>query len=249
MLVPLLLVAAFVYGSAGFGGGTAYVALFALFALPQAVSAPLALVLNILVAGVTAFRTRHALRAGLLVPLLAGSVPGAALGGMSALEPTLFHVGTALAFGVAAILLVHDSPHAGPLPARLLTRRTGWLLGPPIGSMIGALAGLIGIGGGIFLGPLLHFSGRVPGPAIPALTSSFIVANSACGLLARGATLGLAPATPWLPVIPLVAAAGFLGSRAGNLNVPVQTLRKLTAAILTAAGVRLLWMAGSAWAA
>src|SRR5690606_35053402 len=158
-LAAAFFAAALVYASVGFGGGSAYLALLTLAGLPLPHVAVVALVCNVVV---VAGGSWHFVRAGhfspgLLLPFLATSVPAAYLGGRHALDVEALRVLTGLALAAAAAaMLVRARGDDGATPPGVIPRVQRWGVGALLGATLGGLAGLIGIGGGIFLAPALH---------------------------------------------------------------------------------------------
>jgi len=234
-----LAAAAALYSTSGHGGATAYLALFGLFAVAPPVMRPLALALNVLVAGLGVVRLHKvgAVPWRLLVWLLAGSVPCAVIGGLVTLPMTTYRVllGATLLIAAARLLLpdratsesLRTLPHAATVG---------------IGAALGLLSGLTGIGGGIFLSPILIL-GRVLDPRRTAgASATFIVVNSIAGLgavLMRG---GLAP----LSVTAIVGsgAAVLLGAAVGTTlvtrSLSARGLRVALAVVLVLSGLKLV---------
>lgn len=234
-LLGLVALAAVLYSSVGHGGASAYLAVMALFGVPPPVTKPVALVMNLAVAGVGTLR----FAAGSLVPwrllgpLCAGSIPAAYVGGMIAL-PTHAH---RLLLG--AVLLV--------AAVRLAMRYSGDSLRPPpgplvlgaIGVLFGFVAGLTGVGGGIFLSPLLILA-RWEDPRRTAGASAvFILVNSAAGLAGHLAGGGSVPAAA-APLTAVALTGGLFGSWLGAKRLVPIALRRVLAAVLVIAGVKLV---------
>lgn len=181
--LPLLfLVVACVYAMAGFGGGSTYIAILVSSGLPLASVPVMALVCNLIVSGqgsVRLIRRRHA-KGVLLAPLLASSIPASFLGGAWRLpqETFIFVLAIALTLAGACLLLqnwLQKSRQVSERPPALLA-----LLGTGLG--LGFLAGVTGIGGGIYLAPVMHLLGWARARTVAACTSLFIALNSVAGL-------------------------------------------------------------------
>ena len=125
-------------------------------------------------------------------------------------------------------------------PRRSITRRQAWRLGPPIGGVLGLLAGIVGIGGGVFLGPVLVLTGWMKVKQAAATAAVFIFVNSAAGLagqFAKGVHVNEM-------VIPLALAAligGQIGSRAGSYHMPAVGVRRVLAALVVVVAIKLVW--------
>ena len=244
---------ALLYAAVGHAGATGYTAVMALAGLPPAVIRPTALMLNLVVA---AIGTAQFARAGhfnrrLFLPLAAASVPCAALGGAwklatGALEGLLAAV---LLFSAARIV-VEARAHgfrgngAGRLDAgsAVASRPLPLVASLTIGVAIGLLSGLTGVGGGVFLTPLLLWLRAAPVKQVAGVTAPFILVNSAAGLAGGLAAGGSLPPLG-LAAVVAAAAGGFVGSQLGAFRLPVPAVRLLMAAVLAVASVKLLGQA------
>jgi len=241
-LLPLFFLAAFVYSSVGHGGGSAYLALMALTALPQPTIRSTALVLNIVVAtaGFISYHRAQHFSWRLLLPFAIGSVPAAFVGGLKLLSPKAFSLVLGVTLLLSAVRLVFMSR---PVAVHAhLPDRTLWLFGPPIGVGLGLLSGMVGVGGGIFLSPLLLFLGWADTKKTAAVSAAFILVNSSSGLAAQ-----LQTSTPdWGLIAPaalVVLVAGAIGSRLGANRFSPVWLQRLLAFVLVTAAVKLLFQA------
>jgi uncharacterized protein len=238
-LLPLFFLGAFVYSSVGHGGGSAYLAIMALTTLPPPTIRSTALVLNIVVAtaGFISYHRAQHFRWRLLLPFAVGSVPLAFVGGSRLLSPRMFSLvlGGTLVVSAARLLFLNK-----PVEAHThLSDRTLWLIGPPIGAGLGLLAGMVGVGGGIFLSPLLLFAGWADTKRTAATSAAFILVNSISGLIAQMQTR----LPDWKLIAPLAAVvlvAGTVGSRLGANRFTPLWLQRLLAAVLAAAAFHLL---------
>jgi len=177
-----------------------------------------------------------------LLPLAALSVPMAWLGGMMEMPERAFITLLGLALLASAAALIFRRPHipgeAKPLPV--------WS-GPALGGGIGFLAGLVGIGGGIFLAPVLHFIRWGPAREIAAAASVFILINSMAGLAGHTQRLGgsgdLVALTSYWPLLPAVLIGGQIGVWLGRTRTSDIWLIRLTAMLVLFVALRLLWRA------
>lgn len=242
--MPLLILAFFVtallYASVGFGGGSTYTALLALSGLDYRILPLLALSCNIVVvagstmrfarAGVTPWRS-----AGLLTALAA---PAALVGGLTPISETHFLaiLGLSLLFAGAALLLKPSVSSTAPAKAARFM--------PLFAIPLGYLAGLVGIGGGIFLAPILHLVRWNSAKAVAATASLFILVNSIFGLVGqtiKGGTGRIAVAIDLgLPLLLAVAIGGQIGSFLALKYLPQGWIRLGTAALTIWVGARLL---------
>lgn len=237
LLIPFF-VAAFVYSSVGHGGGSAYLALMAFTTLAQPTIRSTALVLNIVVAlvGFISYQRAQHFQWRLLVPFALGSIPAAFLGGMKPLAPATFKLVLGLTLLASAVRLIWVAPPVvRPLPGRLL-----WWIGPPIGAVLGLVAGMVGVGGGIFLSPLLLFLAWANTKQTAAVSAAFILINSISGLAAQSATIDWKLVTPAAVV---VLVAGTAGSRLGANRLSPVWLQRLLAIVLVSASIKLLFQA------
>jgi uncharacterized protein len=230
--------AATLYASVGHAGASGYLAVMALLGVAPATMRPAALVLNVVVAciGTTTFARAGHLRWSLLWPLLVGSIPAAYLGGTLTLPGTWYRaiVGAVLLASAARLLGTARQPDVAPTgePSRLARIILG------IG--LGLLSGLTGVGGGIFLSPILLALGWANLRITAATSAAFILANSVAGLLGQGVAPHALP-TWLLAWVPAVIIGGALGARAGARRLDATTLRRLLAAVLVLAGVKLVF--------
>ncbi len=244
--VPALLAGAFfvtalLYASVGFGGGSTYAALLALSGLDYRLLPLVALACNIVV--VAGGSVRFA-RAGITpwrgaITLTALAAPAALLGGLTPIgeEAFLLLLGASLVLtGVTMLIPVREGAVGEP------TRFSKAM--PFVAAPLGYLAGLVGIGGGIFLAPLLHLTRWKDPRAIAATASFFILVNSLFGL--AGQLLKQDPSAFTgaigysLPLLVAVAVGGQIGSLMAVKFLPRKWIRWLTAALVMVVGVRLL---------
>ncbi len=237
---PLLTVAiglaAFLYSAVGHGGASAYLAVLALAGTSAAVMRPTALLLNVLVAGIGVVQFTRAghLRWALVWPFLVTAIPMAYVGGRLALPEAYYRPLIGLVLCLAAVRFVvtlrtEDVPRT--TPPRLAA------LG--VGGGLGLLAGLTGVGGGIFLSPLMLLLGWADLRTTAATSAVFIVTNSLAGLggfLTAGGTM---PDTAW-PWLVAAGLGGLAGSTLGSAHFGRGALRVLLALVLAVAGIKLL---------
>lgn len=194
------------YSSVGHGGASGYIAIMALAGLAPAEIRPAALVLNIVVAGYAAFSFIRAGRFEWRVfwPFAVTAVPAALIAGRIDVPEALYRPLLAAALAVAAARYVFWPK----LDASAATRPPALALAMPTGMALGALAGITGIGGGVYLSPLLVFARWSTPQQAAGITSSFIVVNSAAGLAGRWSSMSALPA--FLPYFIAAALAGAL---------------------------------------
>jgi uncharacterized protein len=241
LLALAFLVTALLYASVGFGGGSTYSALLALSGLDYRLLPLISLACNIVV--VTGSSIRFA-RAGLTpwrkaaVIVMLGA-PLSFLGGLTPIKEAMFLtlLGASLVLTSLTMLIpVRENAEGTP------TQAAKWM--PLAAAPLGYFAGLVGIGGGIFLSPLLHLARWHEARGIAATASLFILVNSLFGLAGQmvkngpglfGQALGAA-----LPLLVAVVIGGQIGSLLAARLLRPQWIRWLTAALVLVVGVRLL---------
>lgn len=232
----LLFIVAFLYAAVGHGGASGYLALMALFSIAPAVMKPTALLLNLFVS-LTSFihfyRGGH-FRLRLFLPLAIVSIPMAFIGGAIAIDAAVYKqiLGWFLLLPVVRLLLAKDSAYTEQ-------RKESVPLALLIGAAIGFLSGLIGIGGGILLSPvllMLHWANMKQTAAVSAL---FIFVNSAAGLAGQF-TNGIHFTTAMYGYVLVAFAGGLAGAYYGAVKFNQQLLKYLLALVLCIAAVKLL---------
>lgn len=242
LLVAAFFVTALLYAAVGFGGGSTYAALLALSGLDYRLLPVLALACNIVVVAGSSVRFARAKvtpwRGAIMLTALAA--PAALLGGLTPIgrEAFLTLLGASLLLtGVTMLLPVSEGD--GAQPHRFAR------LAPFAAAPLGYLAGLVGIGGGIFLAPLLHLTRWNSARAIAATASFFILVNSLFGLagqlLKNGSDLLGGALHDGLALLVAVAIGGQIGSLMALRFLPQRAIRWLTAALVIWVGARLLW--------
>jgi uncharacterized protein len=236
LLAGLVAAAAALYASVGHGGASAYLAAMALFGVPAAIMKPAALVMNLGVAGVGTLRFASASLVPwrLLLPLCAGSVPAAYVGGLIQL-PTRSHrllLGVVLLIAAVRLAMRSRTTELRPAPSAPVL--------VAIGLVFGFVAGLTGVGGGIFLSPLLILARWEDPKRTAGASAVFILVNSAAGLAGHLAAAGTVPVAA-APLTAVAVVGGLFGSWLGARRLVPVTLRRLLAVVLVVAGVKLLF--------
>jgi len=230
---------AMVYSSVGFGGGSSYLALMAIFGLDFQVLKIIALLCNIIVVsgGVYWFWKRGFLDWKKVLPLTLLSIPLAFLGGSIELTERIFFLIAGFALTIAGILVMIQKPL---VDKTTLGHFNSAYANMGVGGGIGFLSGLIGIGGGIFLSPFLHLIRWDKAKVIAATASFFILVNSIAGLagqLSNGMVI-----QDWKPLALLLLAVligGQIGSRWGSGKLSPEKVRLVTAILVLFVGIRI----------
>jgi uncharacterized protein len=231
-----------IYSLVGFGGGSAYLAILTLFGFPPHLVVPITLCLNIIVVSGGAYHFGRAghLRPRLLMPFLLTSVPAAFIGARLHVDPAVWKYIAAAVLLLSAVAIGFRGNEREGAEARDVSTASLWRLGPLIGATLGLLAGVVGVGGGIFLAPVLFLLGWGRTRQVAAAASVFILLNSVSGLaghltkLADPVTLG-----EYAPIAIAVIFAGQVGSRLGAYSISGRLTRDITALVLIFAGSRL----------
>lgn len=239
-LALAFLIVALLYASVGFGGGSTYNALLALSGVDYRILPLIALACNIVVVAGSTVRFARAgvtpWRGALL--LTAVAAPAAFLGGLTPIGESAFLalLGAALLLTALTMLLPVAGNEGEP---------AGWSRFMPfVAAPLGYLAGIVGIGGGIFLAPLLHLARWNSARAVAATASLFILVNSLFGLAGQVLKVGegrfAAAVDIGLPLLVAVAIGGQIGSLLALKYLPQRWIRWGTAALTAWVGLRLL---------
>ena len=238
-LILFFLAIAFIYASVGFGGGSSYLAILAVYQLPVFEMKLIGLVCNIIVVtgGCILFIRNKQLDLKKILPLVILSIPMAYLGAMIKISADTFFVILGCSLIIASVLLFLNTKAVDQI-----NTRNNIVKNSAMGGAIGFLSGMVGIGGGIFLSPLLHLSKWDVPKKIAATASVFILVNSISGLAAHLSKP--APAhidySRILLLCGAVLVGGQLGSRVGIVKLNGVTIRRVTGMLVFAAGVEVL---------
>lgn len=239
LLTILVFGVAALYATVGHAGASGYLAAMALFGFAPAVMKPTALVLNIVVASIATYQFIRAgcFRWPTFWPFAVSSIPCAFLGGAMTLPSPLYKqiVGAILLYSAVRLIM-----RAGVATFEEDLRTVPRTAGITIGAVIGFLSGLTGVGGGIFLSPILLFARWSTPLQASAVAAVFILANSIAGLSGHLSSLAAVPveAAIWAPA---GAAGGWLGAHVGSRKLPGVSIKRFLAAVLMIAAAKMFF--------
>jgi uncharacterized protein len=239
ILIVLFFLIALVYSSVGFGGGSSYLALLAITGVSFQHIKPVSLLCNIIVvlgSCIIFFRAGH-LNLKRSWPLIVSSIPLAFIGGLWPMKQTAFFLLLGITLVIASLILWIQ-------PAKENQSTSSKLDSTPLklalGGGLGLLSGLVGIGGGIFLSPILHFTRWDNAHKISAIASFFILVNSISGLIGYSQQSTPIPWNLAWPLMIVVLLGGQLGARLGATRLNVLYIKRITAFVILVAGVKIL---------
>jgi uncharacterized membrane protein YfcA len=230
-----MFIIAFLYSSVGHGGASGYLALMALFGVEVILMKPSALVLNLFVSSIaflSYYKGGH-FRFRTLLPFAAASIPMAFFGATLEISPELYKkiLGACLFIAALGILV---RPRGGDWEIRRLSIPVALLTG----AVIGFFSGMIGIGGGIILSPLLLLTRWAGMKETAAVSAAFIFLNSLAGLSGH-LTAGMELSPRILLWIGVVVAGGLAGAWSGSFRLSTVQLKYLVTAVLLIASIKL----------
>lgn len=236
LFLVLLFVVAFVYSSVGHGGSSGYLALMAVFGISVVYMKASALTLNIFVSGVSLFSFSKAgyFRWKIILPFIITSIPMAFIGAKIHVEPGVYKIilGIFLIIITARMLFINpkENKHS-EIPV---------LPGLFIGAFLGFFSGMIGIGGGIILSPVIILLGWANIKEAAAVSALFILVNSVSGL--TGVLFSNAEFSPKIILWVIIAfSGGLLGAYLGSKILNPKALKYILSGVLLMAGTKLLF--------
>jgi hypothetical protein len=224
------------YASVGHAGASGYLAAMALFSIAPDVMKPTALALNILVATIATikFYRANCFSWPVFWPFALASVPFSFIGGALSLPSSIYKPIVGMVLLYVAYRLFVAKPISTPTEAKPIPLWAALIAG----AGIGLLSGLTGVGGGIFLSPLLLFMGWAETKQTSGVSAAFILVNSIAGLLGHSSGVTSLP-----NVIPFWAIAavvgGWIGAEYGSKRIGNTTIRRLLAVVLVIAGLKM----------
>lgn len=237
LVILAIFIVAVLYSSVGHGGASGYLAVMALLAVPPEQTRPSALVLNLFVASIGAFQFWRAGHFSWSVfwPFAVTSIPFAFIGGMIKLPTNVYKMVLGFVLLFAAFRLAWKfSKEVDVQPPKI------WLA-LIIGAVIGLLSGLVGVGGGIFLTPILLLMDWSETKTAAGVSALFILVNSASGLAGNYSQVSVLPVDVWF-WIGAAVVGGILGSTLGARRFDSLTLRRVLATVLVFAAVKLIFV-------
>ncbi len=240
-IISLFFLVAILYSSVGFGGGSSYLAILALTGMSFIQFRAISLLCNIVVVsgGTYIYFKKGLFNWKKVIPLALLSIPFAFLGGYLKISQTFFFVLLGFTLIVAALSMwiskyIVESPKQG-------TRKSA-VKGGFIGGVIGFISGMVGIGGGVFLAPVLHLTKWDTPKRIAATASFFILVNSIAGLLGQiqNTDFYFEPNIAFILMLT-VFLGGQIGSRLSASKISPYVLKRTTAVLIAFVGLRILY--------
>jgi len=270
-LLPAVFVVAALYASVGHGGGSGYLALLALTGVVDPASmSTTALLLNVVVAGIGTwtFTRGGYLHWSITWPFIVASIPLAFIGGLADVDPVLYGALLAVSLGAAAVRIAQtarahaaDEVDALPIavaasssrggvatmqaPTRRAARPPRLRVAIPTGGAIGLVSGIVGVGGGIFLSPIMMLGRWGTARQVAATSAVFVLVNSIAGLVGRAAS-GTLAVDGLAPLLLTATAGGVVGAHLGAHHVDGVRLRYALAVVLVVAAAKSLLLVVSA---
>lgn len=237
VLAILILITALLYSSVGHGGASGYLAAMALMGVAPDVMRPVALILNILVAviAVVKYCRVGAFSWKLFWPFALTSIPFAYLGGTLTLSGHIYKP----LVGVVLLVSAWHIYRTAKRPAQVITERPPVPTLLTVGAVLGLLSGLTGVGGGIFISPLLLYFRWADVRVISGVSAAFILVNSISGLSGVGSVSTTLPSaiSYW---VAAAAIGGLVGAEYGSKRLSNSTIRIFLGVVLMIAGLKML---------
>ena len=241
IILPILFfVTAIIYASVGFGGGSTYLALLLLWDVPYYIFPIIALACNIIVVSGNSFNYIRAgkLNIKLLLPYLLGSIPFAFIGGSIEIDKNIFEIILFIVLAVAGLLLLFSFKSYGNHSK--IYKSLPLFFSIPIGIILGFVSGIVGIGGGIFLSPILYLLKAANPNHITTTVSVFILINSIFGIFGQiTKDINLHEITNYLYLLIAVFVGGQIGNFLNIKIIPTRILALITSLLVIFVAARM----------
>ena len=241
IILPILFfVTAIIYASVGFGGGSTYLALLLLWDVPYYIFPIIALACNIIVVSGNSFNYIRAgnLNIKLLLPYLLGSIPFAFIGGSIEIDKNIFEIILFVVLAVAGLLLLFNFKSYGNHSK--IYKSLPLFVSIPIGIILGFVSGIVGIGGGIFLSPILYLLKAANPNHITTTVSLFILINSIFGIFGQiTKDINLHEITNYLYLLIAVFVGGQIGNFLNIKIIPTRILALITSLLVIFVAARM----------
>ena len=241
IILPILFfVTAIIYASVGFGGGSTYLALLLLWDVPYYIFPIIALGCNIIVVSGNSFNYIRAgnLNIKLLLPYLLGSIPFAFIGGSIEIDKNIFEIILFIVLAVAGLLLLFSFESYGNHSK--IYKSLPLFFSIPIGIILGFVSGIVGIGGGIFLSPILYLLKAANPNHITTTVSVFILINSIFGIFGQiTKDINLYEITNYLYLLIAVFIGGQIGNFLNIKIIPTRILALITSLLVIFVAARM----------
>jgi uncharacterized membrane protein YfcA len=245
VLAFLFFMTALLYACIGFGGGSTYNALLVLGDTDYQLIPIISLICNIVVVsgGVWHFSKEGHIRLPRIAPWIVFSVPASFAGGLIPVPEVIFTGVLGFALLLSGLRLLWPEKQDPSFPNLKAPQHR--FMSAIFGTLLGLIAGITGIGGGIFLAPVLHFMHWGNAKQIAGACAFFILVNSLAGLTGQALKMestAIFPAlSPYLILLPAVLVGGQIGSWLGSSRINVDAVKKITAILILYVSARLIW--------
>ena len=240
ILSILFFVTAILYASVGFGGGSTYLALLLIWGVPYHIFPVIALICNIFVVSGNSFNYIKAgnLNLKLLIPYLVGSIPLAFIGGSLEIDKNLFEIFLFIVLGIAGTLLLINFKSYDDNESTY--RNVPILISILIGGILGFVSGVVGIGGGIFLSPILFLIKAAKPKHIITTASLFILINSISGVIGQlTKNVVLSDISNYWYLFLIVIIGGHIGNFISLKIFPTRLLALVTSGLVLFVAIRM----------
>jgi len=240
ILSILFFVTAILYASVGFGGGSTYLALLLIWGVPYYIFPVIALMCNIFVVSGNSYNYIKAgnLNLKLLIPYLIGSIPLAFIGGSLEIDKNLFEIFLFIVLGIAGTLLLINFKSYDDNESTY--RNIPILISILIGGILGFISGVVGIGGGIFLSPILFLIKTAKPKHIVTAASLFILINSISGVIGQlTKNVVLSDISKYWYLFLIVIIGGHIGNFISLKIFPTRLLALVTSGLVLFVAIRM----------